>query len=142
MTDISAANMKSGAPKIDVMRSQLGRVRGLGAAKSGTAVWWAERVTSAALVPLTIYFVYAALHLSGHPRIDVAHWMGRPWNATLMIALIAVTFHHMQMGLQVVIEDYIHAEAVRVPSLLLNKAVAGLLGLAAAIAVLKLAFTA
>jgi succinate dehydrogenase / fumarate reductase membrane anchor subunit len=129
------------APQLRVMRSQLGRVRGLGAAGHGAGTWWAERVTSVALVPLTLWFVYAAFHLAGRPRIAAAHWIASPVNATLMLALVLVTFHHMRMGLQVVIEDYIHHERTRLPLLLLNTAVAALLGLACVIAVLKLAFT-
>jgi succinate dehydrogenase / fumarate reductase membrane anchor subunit len=123
------------------MRTQLGRVRGLGAARHGTEAWWAERLTSLALIPLTLWFVYAAQHFAGHPRADVAHWIASPVNATLMLALVIATFYHMQLGLQVVIEDYIHREPARVASLLANKAVAFLLGLAAVIATLKLAFT-
>ena len=85
-------------PQIRVMRSQLGRVRGLGAAKSGTADWWAERVTSIALVPLTLWFVYAALHLSRLPRAAVALWAGDPINAALLVALVLVTFRHLHWG--------------------------------------------
>jgi succinate dehydrogenase / fumarate reductase membrane anchor subunit len=125
---------------IAIMRSQLGRVRGLGSARSGTAHWWAERVTSLALIPLTIWFVFVALHLSGHSRHDVAHWAGHPVNATLMIAMLLVTFHHTALGLQVVIEDYIHVERTKLASLLAVKALCGLLALASVISVLKLAF--
>ena len=126
---------------VAIMRSQLGRVRGLGSARSGTSVWWAERVTSLALVPLTIWFVFVALHLAGHTRLDVAHWAGHPVNATLMIAMLLMTFHHTAMGLQVVIEDYIHVEAVKMGSLLAIKAVCALLAVASVVSVLKLAFT-
>ncbi len=129
------------APTVRVMRSQLGRVRGLGAAKSGTGHWWAERVTSVALVPLTLWFVYACLHLAGMPRADVAHWAANPINAALLLALVLVTFHHMQLGLQVVMEDYIHTEKTRMLALVLMKGVVWLLGLMAVMAALKLAFT-
>jgi succinate dehydrogenase / fumarate reductase membrane anchor subunit len=129
------------APQVRVMRSQLGRVRGLGAARGGTAHWWAERLTSIALVPLTIWFVFVAFHLSGLPRADVAHWAANPINAALLAALVIITFHHMQLGLQVVVDDYIHSERVRLPVLLLVKGGSALLGLIALVAVLKLAFT-
>lgn len=137
----SAIKGAHGAAQVKVMRSQLGRVRGLGAAKTGTAHWWAERLTSVALVPLTIWFVLAALHLSGLPRVDVAHWAANPINAALLLALVLITFHHMQLGLQVVVDDYIHTEGTRMALLVLIKGVAALLGLIAAVAVLKLAFT-
>jgi succinate dehydrogenase / fumarate reductase membrane anchor subunit len=129
------------APQVRVMRSQLGRVRGLGAARGGTAQWWAERLTSIALVPLTVWFILAALHLAGVPRAGVAHWAANPINAALLVALVIITFHHMQLGLQVVIDDYIHGEGARLAALLAIKGASALLGLIALVAVLKLAFT-
>ena len=125
--------------KMQVMRTQLGRVRGLGSAKSGTRHWWVQRVTGAALVPLGIWFVGVAMHLSRHPRAAVAHWLAHPLNAALMLALVIATFHHAQLGLQVVIEDYVHREAARFAWLLLVKALAAVLALAAVVSVLKLA---
>ena len=126
-------------PSPAIMRSMLGRARGLGAAKSGTATWWAERVTSVALVPLTLWFVCSAIRLAGQPRGAVVGWASRPLVATLLAALVLTTFHHMQLGLQAVIEDYVHVERTRLLSLLAMKAVTVLLGLAALIAVLRLA---
>ncbi len=127
------------APHQTVMRSGLGRARGLGSAKSGTAHWWAERVTSVALVPLTLWFILVMFRLVAAPRIAVVAWASNPINATLMLALIAITFHHMALGLQVVIEDYVHSEKTRLASLLAMKGVTALLAIAAAVAVLKLA---
>ena len=126
---------------VGVMQSQLGRVRGKGSARSGTHHWWAERVTSVALVPLTIWFVLAALHLVGAPRAAVAHWAANPVNATLAAALVIATFHHTQLGLQVVIEDYVHGEGTKMGSILAVKALCFLLGLACLVSILKLAFT-
>jgi succinate dehydrogenase / fumarate reductase membrane anchor subunit len=128
------------APRIDVMRSQLGRVRGLGAAKAGTEHWWGQRLTALALVPLTVWFVLAALHLSGLPRAAVAHWAGNPINAALLVALVLATFRHLQLGLQAVIEDYVHAERVKLATLLLLRGVVGLVALIGVLAALKLAF--
>ena len=126
-------------PSPAVMRSMLGRARGLGSAKSGSATWWAERVTSLALIPLTLWFVWSALHLQGLPRAAVAQWAGRPLVTTLLVALVVTTFHHMQLGLQVVIEDYIHVEKTKMALLLSMKGATILLGLAAVIATLRLA---
>ena len=137
----ASATLKAKAPQLRVMRSQLGRVRGLGAARGGTAQWWAERLTSIALVPLTIWFVLAAFHLSGMPRADVAHWAANPIDAALLVALVLVTFRHMQLGLQVVVDDYIHVETTRMLANLLLKGVCALLALIALVAVLRLAFT-
>ena len=128
--------------RVEVMRSQLGRVRGTGSARSGVHHWYAERVTAIALVPLTLWFIYAVLHLVGAPQPYVAAWVAHPWNTVLLLALIAATFHHMQLGLQVVYEDYIDAKWFMNVFILATKAAAVLLGLAAAVAVLRLAFTA
>lgn len=125
-------------PHVKVMRSQLGRARGLGSAKSGAAHWWAERVTSLALVPLTLWFVWHALSLVGAPRQAVLDWMYSPVSVVLMLALVATTFHHMALGLQAVIEDYIHAEAARFGALLLMRAACALLALTAIVSVLKM----
>ena len=120
------------------MRSPLGRVRGLGSAKSGTGHWWAQRLTAIALVPLALWFVLALLAHLGAPHAAVAHWIGRPVNAVLLLALIVALFHHLQLGLQVVIEDYIHGEALRLAVLLAMRAAVALLFLAAFVAILRL----
>ena len=133
--------MSGSAPKvsIDVMRSPLGRARGVGAGRSGVHHWWAERVTSIALVPLTIWFVFSVVRLVGASQPNVAAWVGHPINAALLLALIAITFHHMQLGIQVVLEDYVPNPKKMMAFNLLNKGVALMLGLIAAISVLKLA---
>ena len=124
------------------MRSQLGRVRGTGAAHAGSHHWKAERVTAIALVPLTVWFVVAVLAHLGADQPSMAAWAGRPWNAALLLALIAMNFHHMHLGLQVVYEDYIHTIPRREAAILATKGACLLLGLLAAVAVLKLAVMA
>ena len=126
---------------IDVRRSQLGRARGAGSGHSGVHHWYAERVSAIALVPLTVWFVISVLRLLGASQPAVAAWAGHPINAALLLALIAMTFHHMQLGIQVVIEDYVADRKRMMMFVLVNKAVALLLGLIAAISVLKLALT-
>jgi succinate dehydrogenase / fumarate reductase membrane anchor subunit len=135
----STTSAQQPAPQIDVLRSQLGRARGLGAAKTGTTHWWAERVTSIALVPLSIWFVCFALDLSGASRAQVAHSVGHPVTAALLLATVLITFHHMQLGLQVVIEDYSRA-SLRTGLILAMKGGTVLLALACVVSVLKLAF--
>ena len=124
---------------IRVRRSQLGRFRGTGTAKSGVHHWYAERVTSIALVPLTLWFVWGMVRLAGQPWDLVHLWASRPWNAVLLIALIAMTFHHTQLGIQVVLEDYVHAKWAMNGGILATKAICGLLALLAGLSVLKLA---
>ena len=136
-----SATLRTDVPKVRVMRTPLGRVRGLGAAHGGTRHWWAQRLTAIALVPLALWFVASIVHLVGAPRPVVAHWMAHPINAALLAALVIATFHHAQLGLQVVVEDYVHDDRVRMAALLLIKGAAALLGLLALYAVLKLAFS-
>lgn len=130
------------APKVQVMRSYLSRARGMGASGSGLHHWWVERATGIALVPLTIWFVYAVLHLLGAPQAVVHRFVANPINTVLLLALVTMTFHHMQLGLSVVMEDYITSRSWKAPSLLLNKAVALILTLICAVSILRMAFTA
>ena len=120
--------------------SPLGRVRGLGSAKSGTEHFWAQRVTAVALIPLTLWFVYSILALGNGDHAVASAWMQSPLNAVLLLLLVVATFHHMQLGLQVVIEDYIHVEYMKIVMLVIVKGASLLLGVAAAFAVLKVSF--
>ncbi|MDX1711096.1 MAG: succinate dehydrogenase, hydrophobic membrane anchor protein [Rhodovibrionaceae bacterium] len=122
------------------LRTPLARVRHLGSAKSGTAHWWAQRVTAVALVPLSIWFIASVVALAGEDYATVAAWLGSPIPAGLMILLIVATFHHAQLGLQVVIEDYVHHEGIKIASILAVKGAAVLLGLASVLSVLTLLF--
>jgi succinate dehydrogenase / fumarate reductase membrane anchor subunit len=128
----------SKTPQIDIMRSSLGRARGLGSARAGAAHWWAQRLTALALVPLTLWFICAVVRLIGATRDDVVSWMAGPLPIVLLIALVIATFHHLQLGLQVVIEDYVTNDALRFGSILLVKGLAALLALACIISVLRL----
>jgi succinate dehydrogenase / fumarate reductase membrane anchor subunit len=132
--------MKEVAGSGAIMRSALGRVRGLGTARSGVDAWWAQRLTAAALVPLAIWFVLSLLAHLGADRTAMAQWVGRPWNGVLLLALLIALFRHLALGLQVVIEDYVHGEGARLVGVSIMKAVLALLWLAAVVAVLKLAF--
>jgi succinate dehydrogenase / fumarate reductase membrane anchor subunit len=127
------------APTVHIMRSQLGRAQGLGAAKHGLGHWWAQRVTAVALLPLSLYFVLSVLMLAGASRAEMAGFMAEPWNAVLYLCLIAALFYHLSLGLQTVIEDYVHAEATRLATLLIIKGVIVFCALACAVSVLKLA---
>jgi succinate dehydrogenase / fumarate reductase, membrane anchor subunit len=125
-------------PHIDMLRSPLGRARGLGSARAGSKHWWAQRLTAVALVPLTLWFIWSVLRLAGASQTDVQDWMASPVRLALMLALIAATFHHLQLGLQVVIEDYVPNEGVKLASVLAVKGLCILLGLICAISALSL----
>ncbi len=121
-------------------RTPIGRARGLGSAKEGTAHWWAQRVTAIALVPLVLWFVVSVISMVGADQIAMRAWIGHPITAVLLVLLIAATFHHGQLGLQVVIEDYVHREGVKIGLILAVKALALILALLGIFAVLKIAF--
>ncbi len=104
------------------LRSPLGRVRGLGSAKEGGINhWWAERMTAIALVPLTLWFIASAVFMVGADHVTFTGWVGAHGNPVLLILLTIALYHHGQLGLQAVIEDYIHNEAINVTSLVLVK---------------------
>ncbi|CEF53986.1 MULTISPECIES: succinate dehydrogenase, hydrophobic membrane anchor protein [Acetobacter] len=129
--------MNASVPHIEVMRSQLGRARGLGAGHSGVGHWWAERVSAASLLPLSTWFVVQMFRLGGADHAEVVKWGGKPVNATMLAALIITTFYHAQVGLQVIVDDYVHGKA-HLPTRLLVKIGTSLLGLLGVFAVIKL----
>jgi succinate dehydrogenase membrane anchor subunit len=122
------------------LRSTLGRIRGLGSAKEGVAHWWAQRTTAVALVPLSLWFVANIVCLAGADYAATVAWFRVPFNATVMVLLIGATFYHAALGLQVVLEDYVHHEGQKIASILVIKGLAALFGVLAVVAVLKLAF--
>lgn len=120
--------------------TELGRVRALGPARAGTHHWWSQRTTAIANLLLVAWFIVSLLRL---PRLDyftVANWLSQPVAAIPMLLLILSVFHHFRLGIQVMLEDYIPAEAPRRAAFLLLDfyVIAG--GIAAAFAILKLAF--
>ena len=122
------------------LRSDIGKVRGLGSAKEGVAHWWAQRLTAIALVPLVLWFVAEIARLAGADVAVVRAWIASPVVAVLLVLLIGTTFHHAQLGMQVVIEDYVHHEGAKLAGIVLVKLAAFALGAAAVVSVLKIAF--
>jgi succinate dehydrogenase / fumarate reductase membrane anchor subunit len=122
------------------LQTPLGRARGLGSAKSGTKHWWAQRVTAVALIPLTIWFVVAMITATGNDYNNAQQFIGNPINAVLFILLIVATFHHAQLGLQVVIEDYVHNKPMEIVLLVITKGIVIVLGVSAVFAVLSITF--
>ena len=123
-------------------RTPLARARGLGSAKSGLGHWWAQRWTALALIPLVIWVVIMFAAHAGDGYGATRAWLGRPEAGVPMILLVAAILHHAQLGLQVVIEDYVKGDALRLCSLIVVKGIAILLGLTAAMAVLAIVFGA
>ena len=124
------------------MRSPLGRAIGLGSAKEGVEHWWRQRMTAVALVPLVLWFVIAVIGLVGADRAAMVAWVHNPMTAVLLILLLVATFYHAALGLQVVIEDYIHGEAMRLTVLVIMRFLCIVFVVRGILAVLKLALAA
>jgi len=122
------------------LRSDLGRVRGLGSAKDGTAHWWAQRVTAVGLLPLSLWFVYSAIALVGIDLAGFKVWLNAPGSILLMSLFVIALFYHMQLGLQVVVEDYVHNERNKIVLLVLNKLTTVFFAVSSIIALIKVAF--
>ncbi len=93
------------------LRSPLGRVLGLGSAKEGVHHWWLQRLTSIALVPLAVWFTVSLLSLPAFDHTTVIAWMAQSWTALLLILFVLIATWHSQLGVRVVVEDYIHGGA-------------------------------
>jgi succinate dehydrogenase / fumarate reductase membrane anchor subunit len=90
----------------------------MGSSHSGTSHFWRERVTALALIPLSLWFVYAMLGMVGASVVTPAQFFQHPWNGALMAAFISFSLYHAALGLQVVIEDYVHTAGTKIFSLL------------------------
>lgn len=121
------------------IRTPLGRARGMGSAKTGTGHWWAQRVTALALIPLVIWFVISMIIVTGADHEAALAFIGSPINAVLLTLLIIAVFHHGQLGLQVVIEDYIQTKWLEIALILAAKGAAIFLGVASVYAVIAIA---
>lgn len=124
----------------NTMRTDLRRVRHLGSAHSGVTSAWHMRLTSLALVPLTIGFVWLVLSLVDRPYAEVYGVLSRPLPAILMILFLSAGIYHMQLGMRTIIEDYVHGEQARDWCLAANLFFAVTVGVACVYAVLRLSF--
>ena len=122
------------------MRTPLRQVRGLGSARSGTEHFWHQRLTAMANIPLTIGFVVVVASLMGRNHAAVVQILGSPFVAVLMLLFILSATIHMRIGMQVIIEDYVHEEKSKLALIVLNTFYAVAVALASAFAILKLAF--
>ncbi len=124
----------------DRMRSPLGRVYGLGSAREGAREWWVMRLSSLALVPLTIWWVAAVIGHAGASYDQFIAWVGEPVTTVLLSITVYTVFHHSAHGLQVVVEDYIHDERAKLAALIAVKFGCVFLGVAGIYSVLRIAF--
>ncbi len=121
-------------------QTPLARARGLGSARQGSHDWWQQRVTAVALVPLSLWL---AIHLSKLPAmtyVEVLQWVSLPWNTILLLSFIFLSLYHAMLGLQVVIEDYVHNDWMKIIGMLGVRLVTAFLALSTAFSVLRIVF--
>ena len=117
----------------------LGRARGLGAAHGGLSHWKAQRLTAISNAVLVLWFVFSAMALAGAGYDEIRAWLASPVAATLMILLIVSVFYHAPLGLQVIVEDYVHHPGIRIAAVILVRLVVAGLAVACIVAILMVA---
>jgi succinate dehydrogenase / fumarate reductase membrane anchor subunit len=122
------------------IRTPLARVRGLGSARSGTGHFWLQRLTAVANVPLVIGFVIIVASLLGRNHAAVVQILGSPFVAIVMLLFIVSVTTHMRIGMQVIIEDYVHDDIPKLACLMANTFFTVAIALASIYAILKLSF--
>jgi len=125
--------------KFSNVRTPLAKVRGWGSAHEGTHHFLWQRITALALIPLSLWFVWSILHLeTGANQVELIHWLSSGLHASALILLLLAMFYHAKLGVQVIIEDYIHSPALKILSLLANLFLMYGLAAVSVISVLKL----
>lgn len=122
------------------MRSPLNRAQGLGSAREGVEHWWIQRVTAAALIPLTLWFTASLIALTGSDYNNFIAWVRAPFAAILMVLLLIALFHHISLGLRVVVEDYVHSDGVKIPVVAAIRLACFALAIAGIFATLRITF--
>jgi succinate dehydrogenase / fumarate reductase membrane anchor subunit len=120
------------------LRTPLARARGLGSARDGLHHWWAQRLTAIALIPLVVWFAISLVMLTGADYDIARAWIGSPLVMVLLILTIGIGLHHGQLGIQVVIEDYVHGDGWKLALIVAVRFIAVIFGLAAIVAILRI----
>jgi succinate dehydrogenase / fumarate reductase membrane anchor subunit len=122
------------------LRSPLGRVRGLGSAGNGVHHWWVQRLTSIALVPLAVWLLVSLLTLPTLDFVTLVSWIAGTWTATLLALFVLIASWHSSLGIQVILEDYVHEDGLKTLSLVLSGFIHVVLAAAGVFAILRIAF--
>jgi succinate dehydrogenase / fumarate reductase membrane anchor subunit len=124
-------------------RTSLSEARGLGSAKHGTGHWLAQRFTAIALVPLLLWFCFSLLYtVFTADYAGAVEWIRQPWITLALVLLVSAVFYHSALGLQVIVEDYVHTTWKKVTTLVVLRLINFLLAIAGILAVLRIAFAA
>ena len=122
------------------LRSPLARAGGLGSAKDGVEHWWRQRLTAVALAPLALWFIASMVVHGGDDYFEFTAWLRTPFSTLMMALLVAAAFHHSALGLQVIIEDYVHS-AAKIPALITMRISCIVLAATGILAVLRVALS-
>jgi succinate dehydrogenase / fumarate reductase, membrane anchor subunit len=122
------------------MQSSFDRTHGLGSAREGVAHWWLQRVTALALIPLTLWFAASLIaHIRGDYSVLIL-WLRSPFTSVLLVLLLIALFYHMALGLQVVIEDYVHSDRLKLLTVVVTRLASCALAAAGIVTTLRVAF--
>ena len=121
------------------LRTPIARARGLGSVRDGTRHWWMQRITAIALIPLTVWLVASLVAVGAADHAQTVHWIRSPAVSVALLLAIAALFHHAQLGVQVIIEDYVHVEWMKLAALIALKLLAVAIAALAAFSVLRIA---
>lgn len=121
------------------LETPLHKVQGMGSAHSGTGHFWRQRVTAVALIPLGLWFLFSVLGLAGATEVAAIQYFTHIWNAILMAAFIVIMLYHLNLGLRVVIDDYVHTPGMKITLLLLRLVAVLLIGAVNLFALIKIA---
>ena len=124
------------------LRTPLGAVLGLGSAKEGTGHFWGQRVSGMGLFIVGLWFVYSILTLPGFSHAEATTFIGAPLNAVMLLLLVVTLAYHSSLGVQVVIEDYVHAHGFKLAALILSRFAHTFLAVAAVYAIIKIGLSA
>jgi succinate dehydrogenase / fumarate reductase membrane anchor subunit len=121
-------------------RTSFDRTQGLGSAREGVGHWWMQRMTALALIPLTLWFTASLIARAKDDYGAFILWLRAPFTSVLMVLLLIALFYHMALGLQVVVEDYVHTDRIKIPTVVVIHVASFALAVAGIVTTLRIAF--